>query len=568
MAIELIDKIKQKNGGTFKLMDAEDIAFGEHSLTEEIDSVKTQLSEVANKGTTVEVLERVTKEEIDRQISDGTIASLTIMDDGVKNNHIANKAVSGEKTDFQFLDNLINISKQTSVGKTYSLTTNGTEVGSEPLSEVIDIEAGEYFGYLEMTVTNIENYVGGYIGLRFIHTIALDCYESFAGADAQLFKEGKIFLYGHFSVDSPGQVKSIIRCYNTTANYSFDFKVEKLYLFKDVVSDNEIEMLKKLDYSRVVSFFREKSIKSFMIDDKSILPNHLSESVYNKIFNTNKKTNIIDCWGDSLMAGTGGNGVTMPSELQKLLGEQYIVNNYGQGGEKAEEIAFRQGGLLAYAEPFTLKSDGSYTDIKVTSVDGLNFNNLNLQGTYFGNDTVYIDGIRCYFRKSENDGFHKVAIAQGITEDKVFNKKQLLIPESYHTLNEHIMIICIGQNGWISNNPSHLCGIIKNMIKKNNYNKYLVISRPTGDLESMANEEVEFATTFGNNYFNAREYLSKYGLLDNNLTPTQQDIEAMNNGAIPPQLLVDNVHGNENFYKSYAIGVNEKLKLILGTIVQ
>jgi hypothetical protein len=45
-----------------------------------------------------------------------------------------------------------------------------------------------------------------------------------------------------------------------------------------------------------------------------------------------------------------------------------------------------------------------------------------------------------------------------------------------------------------------------------------------------------------------------------------QDIEAMNNGAIPPQLLVDNVHGNENFYKSYAIGVNEKLKLILGTI--
>nr|DAT67391.1 MAG TPA: GDSL like Lipase Acylhydrolase [Caudoviricetes sp.] len=48
MAIELIDKIKQKNGGTFKLMDAEDIAFGEHSLTEEIDSVKTQLSTKAS----------------------------------------------------------------------------------------------------------------------------------------------------------------------------------------------------------------------------------------------------------------------------------------------------------------------------------------------------------------------------------------------------------------------------------------------------------------------------------------------------------------------------------------
>jgi hypothetical protein len=50
MAIELIDKIKQKNGGTFKLMDAEDIAFGEHSLTEEIDNVKTQLSEKTNES--------------------------------------------------------------------------------------------------------------------------------------------------------------------------------------------------------------------------------------------------------------------------------------------------------------------------------------------------------------------------------------------------------------------------------------------------------------------------------------------------------------------------------------
>lgn len=44
MAIELIDKIKQKNGGTFKLMDAEDIAFGEHSLTEDIDNRFNQIN--------------------------------------------------------------------------------------------------------------------------------------------------------------------------------------------------------------------------------------------------------------------------------------------------------------------------------------------------------------------------------------------------------------------------------------------------------------------------------------------------------------------------------------------
>lgn len=45
--------------------------------------VSSQLEQVANKGTTVEVLERVTKEEVDRQVKDGTIANLTIADNGV-----------------------------------------------------------------------------------------------------------------------------------------------------------------------------------------------------------------------------------------------------------------------------------------------------------------------------------------------------------------------------------------------------------------------------------------------------------------------------------------------------
>ena len=55
------------------------------SRFEEVDS---QLEHIANKGTTVEVLERVTKEEIDRQISDGTIANLTIQDGGITHNKI------------------------------------------------------------------------------------------------------------------------------------------------------------------------------------------------------------------------------------------------------------------------------------------------------------------------------------------------------------------------------------------------------------------------------------------------------------------------------------------------
>ena len=63
-------------------------------LTNEIESINekisndnktinSQLDAIANKGTTVEVLERVTKEEINRQIADGTIANLTIADGSI-----------------------------------------------------------------------------------------------------------------------------------------------------------------------------------------------------------------------------------------------------------------------------------------------------------------------------------------------------------------------------------------------------------------------------------------------------------------------------------------------------
>ena len=50
------------------------------NLTNDIETINVKLDTIANKGTTVEVLERVTKEEIERQIADGTIANLTIED--------------------------------------------------------------------------------------------------------------------------------------------------------------------------------------------------------------------------------------------------------------------------------------------------------------------------------------------------------------------------------------------------------------------------------------------------------------------------------------------------------
>ena len=87
----LAKKLKKEYESLKKVIIDENVQI---ELNDKIEETKTELNEfgshldaIANKGTTVEVLERVTKEEIDRQIADGTIANLTIQDDSITPNH-------------------------------------------------------------------------------------------------------------------------------------------------------------------------------------------------------------------------------------------------------------------------------------------------------------------------------------------------------------------------------------------------------------------------------------------------------------------------------------------------
>lgn len=112
-------------------------------VTQEIDKTNVQLSELANKGTTVEVLERVTKEEIERQIADGTMANLTIEDYSITNQKIADKTITHVKLDDSiFNKNIGNVYKFKgqvtdstnakwllfTIPNTYGVTTIGTQI--------------------------------------------------------------------------------------------------------------------------------------------------------------------------------------------------------------------------------------------------------------------------------------------------------------------------------------------------------------------------------------------------------------------------------------------------------
>ena len=101
-------------------------------LNNDIETINSELNTIANKGTTVEVLERVTKEEIDRQISDGTIANLTIGD-----NSISEAKLKLLPTDFH-CDNLINL--PTNIITTGYFINNKGEFSSSSSSKYVKIE--------------------------------------------------------------------------------------------------------------------------------------------------------------------------------------------------------------------------------------------------------------------------------------------------------------------------------------------------------------------------------------------------------------------------------------------
>lgn len=283
------------------------------------------------------------------------------------------------------------------------------------------------------------------------------------------------------------------------------------------------------------------------------------EYIYNNIDNTN----IIDCWGDSLTAGSGGNGITYPSKLKELLGNNYIVNNYGHGGETAAAISFRQGGLKILFNPFSVLN-GSQVTCTFKAINNMSLKTLfsNSLGTE-GIDNVFIGDKKIMFRTTANADECVLYNNRG-AGDISFERPVMARAEGGGT--QHILIICMGQNGTYYGNYDYnlLIGLYKLMLNHNNYDKFIIAGIPTGDKEKWDELEIMLGTEFGEHFFNSREYISKYGLLDNDISPTGNDTDAMELGAIPPSLLydypTDPTHMNQSGYNSWAIGLYEKGK--------
>ena len=285
------------------------------------------------------------------------------------------------------------------------------------------------------------------------------------------------------------------------------------------------------------------------------------EYIINNIKN-NRLNKIIACYGDSLTegAGTTNAGVySYPSRLQGLINEKaevpFNVYNRGIGGNTSTAILTKSGCYADMVNPFTIPSDT--TPVAITKTGSLANNVGGTISIRNGVNPVTIGGIKGTL--SYSDGTYKFARLEAGDEVKITRPTQIL-PSAKFTDTGAILCICVGTNDSDKGEveyPKKLIQRIRRMIEYLGSTQYIIIGLTVTNKDYI-NSELE--KEFGANFFDVYKYLINYGLEDNVLTATSEDLEDIQNGLIPRQIRKDDVHYNNYGYYSKAMGIYLKGK--------
>ncbi len=464
---------------------------------------------------------------------------------------IADKSVTAKKLDINSLVLIEDMSAQTCVGNTYTHSTPTSTI-SEALSYTVTIKANTpYYAYLKIKINSVSDYTDGkvYLTLRGLspHVFA----ENVLGLHQEL-KEGYAELYGQITPSSDDDVSFKLSAESFSTYFSYSFTVEKLYLIENG-DYTLLPVLRSGTYREVLDYFTvTKKITGSDIAQSTVEYNNLSPSLKTVIDGaTSPIPEIIDIWGDDVLEGDGE--ISVASELTSLISDTYTVNDYSQGGENAESVAFRQGSMHAIMQPVTMPSnfsDNIYIDIK--AANGASLDSVSSSDKFLGNLYVTIEDKKYWFDKYF--GKNMLGICDSSTLNLEYTRPVHIVAEG-NGFN-HTSIFCVGYNGWVDSDTESLISVVDGMIRYNSNGNFIVVGRPNSTLS----EEAEFKKKYTNNYFNTREYISEYGVLDNALSATAEDTAAKASGNIPPSLKDSDGGFNAYFFKSLAYGLYLKGK--------
>lgn len=265
----------------------------------------------------------------------------------------------------------------------------------------------------------------------------------------------------------------------------------------------------------------------------------------------------VNCWGDSLTYGFGGNDVTYPAVIDLLADDSVTVTNYGVGGERTREIAGRMG-----AVPFTLSSAVTIPADTTTSVL-IEFNGGEIlkQG---GNNKYSIGGIDGTLAKTNQPTVYSFTRA-ATGEAKTVEKGTEVLPIGINLAGVNVIWTGANDRASLKNDfdgtKNYIFDLQANMISKINQasGDYVVVGIAAGDANSEYTAAIkEFeeyqAAKYGDKFINLRSiltdektyaaYAAQYSV---SLTDTDKAIMA--EGRIPTSVLSsDGLHFNKAGY--------------------
>lgn len=274
----------------------------------------------------------------------------------------------------------------------------------------------------------------------------------------------------------------------------------------------------------------------------------------------NNDIKYVDGVGDSLTMGWESSGWYL-NKLQELLGNNYIVRNWGVGGEPISSIMLRIGATsLVYPNSFELPKDGTEVEVaRKTGETGFKctYNNTGIPLLLQGNNSMvnpcFVEGYECTLtRKSidtrqpsylSSNSYWTLKLNNTTTRNVKVNKySSLLCNTAKQIANGYARIIWMGTNGNYNNNLQELVNANKLAVESSVTKRVIVIGLHLLSKENGESYEKMMYKEFGNKFFNIRQYCITNLIYDAGITPTEQDLEDMTNGICPQSLMIDGTH--------------------------
>lgn len=267
------------------------------------------------------------------------------------------------------------------------------------------------------------------------------------------------------------------------------------------------------------------------------------------------KSNLYEIcmYGDSLTENGNGSTSIVDYLRNKINNNKISILNFGKGGQSSGTIAWRQGGLIITTSQ-DAKIPASNEESVIVEISISSGNILNFVGVNTDLDCEVLN-IPC--KMSINTSNSTITLKRNDNGNAIDIPSGTVIHSTQEKYMKDTQIIWIGKNDIPNAGNYQITGVLSNIQSMINHlspeiKRFIILSVITSTTQTIGTDQYNtiidinnsLKQLYPNNYVDIQNYLVNNCIYDMNLVPTELDLQDIQNGTIPRQLLSDGVHPN------------------------